>query len=401
MKYIKLEYPDDSLHNVIVTNFGYSTSAYTYFVEYYDLSQSAKMYTIIEKTNNTFIRNPYAKIDMDDLFFGYQSLDENLLPDVLECKKTYFKTARQNICIDAYKIDENYYILESICSKIKLDEYNEKKTINGTLCRKVSIETITKLNKKETEKNCYYVRIIEIKNEANNTEKEELIEKKQEEKQEIEYYNDITNNKMYITRNVYEECKKLNINSSFEPKIIDNRNCYSIEKNDLETLLNNDFKGKEIIISNEKEQKEKTKDEVIIAYQDKETKKIYIEQKYINNKNTQEKVILNKKCYEVNEKDLESILNKIIVVAPIYLKKDINNNQQVKIYNYNDIKFISEDIIKEYSIDTTYRKKIKIAGEIKYAISEQEINTIIEKANQNKINIYFINKKITPVDKNI
>ena len=96
MKYIKLEYPDDTLHNVIVTNFGYSTSAYAYVIEYYDLAQSAKMYTILEETKDGFIRNPYVKIDMEDLFYAYQSQNENNLPNTIQCKRDYFNRAKQN-----------------------------------------------------------------------------------------------------------------------------------------------------------------------------------------------------------------------------------------------------------------------------------------------------------------
>ena len=61
MKYIKLEYPNQTIHNVIVTNFGYSTNNSIYFIEFYDLAQGAKMYTLLEKNRDTYIRNPLQK----------------------------------------------------------------------------------------------------------------------------------------------------------------------------------------------------------------------------------------------------------------------------------------------------------------------------------------------------
>ena len=175
-----------------------------------------------------------------------------------------------------------------------------------------------------------------------------------------------------------------------------------IEKETLNKLIENIYVGKEEIIALEEEE-EKTEEiktnETIIAYKDGETKKIYIEEKYVNDKTTQKREILNKICYEVNEKYLETLFNKTIIITTVYINKKCEN-QLVKIYNYNSVKFISESYIIEYSIDITNRKKIKISNDIKYAISEQEINYIIDKAKEKGITINIINKNITPVKKN-
>jgi hypothetical protein len=84
MKYIKLIYPNKT-HNIIVTNFGYKEDLNKYFMEYYDLNEGAKQYTVLNKVESNYeiVDN---NININDLLSNYKKLDTKDLPETITCK---------------------------------------------------------------------------------------------------------------------------------------------------------------------------------------------------------------------------------------------------------------------------------------------------------------------------
>ena len=172
------------------------------------------------------------------------------------------------------------------------------------------------------------------------------------------------------------------------PRIINNKNTYSILKEQIDELVQKTkLKAEEEIISLEKK---KTNTNKVIIFKDKTNNKLYIKQDDYKNNNTT-KVINNNIYNEINENELDN-LNKKYFIVTIFLKEE--KNLQLTIYTYNRIKYIAKDIINMFNINTSNRKKIKVNGVINYAISENEIKMI-----QNEITTDTLYKKITPVQK--
>ena len=63
------------------------------------------------------------------------------------------------------------------------------------------------------------------------------------------YYYDIINNTTYIGRNIYELCKKYEIEINSTPRIINNKNCYSIDEESLKKFINkSNYIGNRVLI---------------------------------------------------------------------------------------------------------------------------------------------------------
>jgi len=370
MKYARIEDPNHKTNNVIIEKLGWNSKYSLYFLKYYNLDQNAKMYTILEYN---YLRNPYKIENLDEIIYNCQYLDIEKLPNHIKCVEGNLTNYKQIICLDIFKYDDEYYIDNRVYSKIYINDCPETKEINGLLCHRILFETVQKFHKLQTSRNIYYVNIIEI----NNPEKTFI------------YYNDTNNDEYYITRDIYELCIKNEIKLNSKPQIIDNKNTYSIELNQINELKQKThFYGKEIIISLEKK---KQNIDTILVFKDKNTNKLYIKQEdYKTNKPT--KLINNQLYNEILNSELNEINKKYFIVT-IYTKTE--KSLKLTIYTYNRIKYVSKDIINMFNINSTDRKKIKVNGTINYAVSEHEIKMI-----QEKVKTETLYKRIIPVPKN-
>ena len=367
MKYSKLENPDHKFDNIIVEKLGWNNTNSVYFLKYYDLTINSKMYTILD---NNFIRNPYKIDNLDDIIYNCQYLSTEILPTTIKCIEGNETNYKQIVCLDVYNYQNEFYIDNRIYTKIYINDCQGTKEINGLLCHRILYETVKKFHKLQTSRNIYYVNIITI-NEPENI---------------FTYYHDITNDKYYIKRDIYEQLKKYEIEIKTKPQIIDNKNTYSIEKDKLNEFCDKSkLVGKEIQIKLDKEVEKKT----IVIYKDKENNKLYIKQSDYDTNNSI-KIINNLVYKEITEDELSNI-DKYIITT-IYLKKE--KQLDLIIHTYNRIKYIEKDIIKMFNINPTNRKKIKVNGIINYAVSEHEINVITQ-----SVNTKISYKNIVPTNK--
>lgn len=139
------------------------------------------------------------------------------------------------------------------------------------------------------------------------------------------YYYDIINDITFIEREIYELCKKYEIDLNSIPRIIHNRNCYSIEENQLKEFIDksNYIGNRVLILVNNKDIKRKTKIIRICKYNDElfiqeEVKDLYKE--ISNNKLIK---VNNELFIKINETDFENI-------KKTYLRRDINIEKEIK-----------------------------------------------------------------------
>ena len=354
-----------------------------------------------------------------------------------------------------YKDGKKLYIDKDTCYKFNVGNKKYERTIRNKTCYKVTDEDINKLsyiskdhyqpkyipimnfdlkitltiyidndNKKYIESELCSVYGINIKDEINInntlyssvTEKEiEFIEnhslnkgillKKIYKKLPISnkklfvYYNCLDDKKLYIKRETLETARNYNIELEAIPKIINNNNCYSILKEQLEEYENKtNTRGIEQLINNSKNNKKiKNILETRIVYKDKLNNKIYIPEEYATKKDRNKKIILNKLCYEATINEIECIYNKKIFIVDVYTKKEIEKEKlNIIICNNNGRLFISEINAIKLNIKPISNKKIKIKNDYYKEIDNNSINEI---NNNNKYDVNIIYKNIVPLTK--
>lgn len=134
---------------------------------------------------------------------------------------------------------------------------------------------------------------------------------------------------------------------------------------------------------------------IIIVYKDLNTGKLFIPEKYAKTKINLE-TIMNKRCYETTEKELESIYNKRFLIIGVFIrpKKKLN----ITICNNDGDLYISNKILRELNIVSNYSKMILVNKEIFTQIGNEELDKIESLDLDNSIvNIEI--KKIVKIDK--
>lgn len=207
----------------------------------------------------------------------------------------------------------------------------------------------------------------------------------------FEYYYDEQNNTIYISREILELSRKLNIEIEGTPKIINNKNCYSIHYKDLKKFEEQaNIKGIENKITNREKEKN-----IIIVYHLANTNELYLTENINLSNDTKE--IMNKVCFKTTAKELEKTLNKKFVIVTVYKYNETTTpkKNELIVCNYNNVLFIEENILESLNIQKTNKKKIRVNKVIYIEVTEDELNKILEKTNST-----IINKEIKPLKAN-
>lgn len=208
---------------------------------------------------------------------------------------------------------------------------------------------------------------------------------------QFEYYYDEQNNIIYISREILELSRKLNIEIEGKPKIINNKNCYSIHYKDLKKVEEQaNIKG----IENKITRKAKEENTVIV-YHLANTNDLYLTENLNLSNDTKE--IMNKVCFKTSPKELEQILNKKFVIVTVYQNNETTTPKDNKIIvcNYNDVLFIEENLLESLNLQTINRKKIRVDKVIYIEVTKDELNEVLEKTNST-----IITKEIKPLKSN-
>lgn len=137
-------------------------------------------------------------------------------------------------------------------------------------------------------------------------------------------------------------------------------------------------------------------EEKILVYKDTTTGILYIPEENAFDKTTPTKTIMDKLCYETNEKALEQIHNVYFIITDVYPaeKKTID----VVICNNNGKLFVSRDVLNSLNFYIENPHKIKVNKEIFEEITTDDVDLIrARETDELAINIIF--KHITPTKK--
>lgn len=205
---------------------------------------------------------------------------------------------------------------------------------------------------------------------------------------EFEYYYDEQNNIIYISRKILELSRKLNIEIEGIPKIINNKNCYSIHYKDLKKIEEQaNIKGIENKITNREKEKN-----IVIVYHLANTNELYLTENINLSNDTKE--IMNKVCFKTTTQELEKTLNKKFVIVTVYKYNETTTpkKNELIVCNYNNVLFIEENILESLNLQKTNKKKIRVNKVIYIEVTEDELNEVLEKTNST-----IINKEIKPL----
>ena len=424
MKYLKLEYPNNNIHNIIVKELGINKDIY--FITYYDLTEHQEKYSLLTKENNTFKKTKTITIEeLENIKNNCEYINPKILPKNIKSIENENNNKKLFL---VYKTKQGMYLNKDLALNFNVGKLKEKKLIKGQIYIKVSEEEIEKIekenqkalykvltnNKKEfftvyTIKNNYYInedlcKIYNIgnkenikyirdqkcykvtKKEINNIEKENL----------KATYNQIFQTQRKLSFNVYikenelyileEICKNFDIkNKNLE--IVEGYKCCKVTEEDIDKIeeltQNNDPK----LQRRYRYVKKKENFEVL-----KTPNNLYIPEelnKYINIKITKIKKYENKNYILVNEQlitKIENITNKKAIYKEIKQK-------ETHFIVYNDLitLYIDEYIAKLFRIN--YGKKHNYINDIKYVEVKQKDIEYIEKTTNN-LDIKLISKNI-------
>ena len=208
---------------------------------------------------------------------------------------------------------------------------------------------------------------------------------------EFEYYYDEQNNIIYISREILELSRKLNIEIEGIPKIINNKIYYSIHYKDLKKIEEQaNIKGIENKITNREKEKN-----IVIVYHLANTNELYLTENINLSNDTKE--IMNKVCFKTTTQELEKTLNKKFVIVTVYKYNETTTpkKNELIVCNYNNVLFIEENILESLNLQKTNKKKIRVNKVIYIEVTKDELNEVLEKTNST-----IINKEIKPLKAN-
>lgn len=356
MKHIRLEYPDMSTHNIIANNLKYNQKERIYLLNYYDLTESkTKEATLVKNEENFFLISINNNIKSEDF------LNENisLLPKIVKTKHKNEEIEK----ITVYKSNYALFLNENICKHYNIAKNNNKRIIKGIPCLEITNKDLSELISR-TKSEINYIFTYETKTARN-----------------YNYYE--LNEKLYVTRNIYELIQNSKLEIEGKPKIVDNRNCYSITKeqlNNFERRLH--LRGTKINLTKE----------ATIIYHDMNNDKLYlpIKAECISSNY----VIMNKKCQEITSLELNNISNPII--AKVYRNIKPKITKEIIVCPYEDKIYIAKDIFDEFNIIKDKNEKIKIIDTIYIKINTDDLEYIKKIAEKNNTILKLNIKKIAP-----
>lgn len=355
MKYLKIEYPDRSIHNIIVNNFYYNQEENNYIISFYDMSESQRMYSILEEDNIFLVTSIIKEAKINNL----EEKNPNLLPKIIK----YLHKEEEKNKITVYKSNYSLFINENLCHYYNIAKNSTKRKIKGIDCLEITKYDLEEITKKSSQK-LNYISIYEPK--ITRT---------------YNYYQE--KNNLYVNRTIYELIIKNNLEIEGIPKILENRNCYSITKNQLDQ-----FNKKLHCVG----MKINLKTTLTIIYHEKNTNKFYLPLKTecIHS----DKVILNKKCQEIKKEDLEKLQFPNSIIVSVYTSKKII--REIIICSYEDKIYISKEILDEIERKLSKTEKIKIKNGIYLKITADDIDYIKESFLKKNTILKFIIRKIIP-----
>lgn len=434
-----IQYPDSSIHNVDTYRFA-RTKDDRYFIEYFDNTEHADMYTVLVRHNGTYMKDPDQQLSFDDFSENCVDLDLSILPSHIQCytllknkkpeeikePKQPLKTQTQTQRLFIVYVDQhdNMYIVESLANDYNIPNRGGSINVDGAKYVKVYQSDIQDIEEKSRhslapEYRRYYVNELEsIDSKKNATPPTLTITQAQ-----FIVYIDQTNN-YYVAEDVLN---KFGMPKRGKSIIVDGIKYFQVYRTDIYDIVkksNNTlipiFKRYNLIEGKNQEKNLKynyAEDErkivthkIMTYYYDINSATHYLNREgyeisrlYGVEIEGKPKIIEGKNCYSITRSQLNELVDKTReeytwMCKNIVAEKETNNNKSFLstfICKIGNDTFIPQDFFTKYK-ERTNQKRIKVDGTLYIQVSETELAEIKATCMKNKIELILVGKNIIP-----
>ena len=124
MKYVKMEYPDKTVHNALITDYNHSVDMDIDFVDYYDMTEDKKLYAIIKEVDGVLYKDPtITDYTYDELSKNVIKKDLNELPEeIMNIKENTKDNSKYELEFEVYNTETGYFIASTIAEAFHLNK---------------------------------------------------------------------------------------------------------------------------------------------------------------------------------------------------------------------------------------------------------------------------------------
>ena len=147
MRYVKMEYPNGSVHNTLIREYNHSIDKDVDYIIYHDMTSNKELYAILRTIDGkTYKDSNILDYTYDDLANNKTEKNMNELPELIEnLKENIHDNKKVELNFEVYKTDTGYYIASSIAEAFHLNKKYRNKKINNVICVPVSEDDIKKI----------------------------------------------------------------------------------------------------------------------------------------------------------------------------------------------------------------------------------------------------------------
>lgn len=147
MKYVKMEYPDGTIHNTLVMDFNHSNDKDVDYIDYYDMTDDKRLYSIVKNENGKYYKDSsVSDYTYDELSKNVTEKDLNELPEEMKNYKENTKDdSKYELNFEVYNTDTGYFIASTIAEAFHLPKKYRTKKINNVICVPVTEEEINRI----------------------------------------------------------------------------------------------------------------------------------------------------------------------------------------------------------------------------------------------------------------
>ena len=147
MKFVQIEYPDGTLHNVLVNAYNHSEDKDVDYIEYFDITERKDMYTLLKVEDDKIYK------DSSNIDYTFDELSKNItnknlkeLPNVIKNYKVKEKdNSKYEFEFEVYETESGLYIASNIAQAFHLNKKYRNKKINNIICVPVNEEEVKRI----------------------------------------------------------------------------------------------------------------------------------------------------------------------------------------------------------------------------------------------------------------
>lgn len=144
MKFIKMEYPDGTMHDTMVTDYKHSLDKGIDFIDYHDINEDKNFYAIVKEVDGVLYKDPtITDYTYDELSKNTKELSLDDLPG--EIKNLKNNNSKYELEFEVYSTDTGLYIASTIAEAFHLSKKYRHKIIDNVVCVPVTEEEVKRI----------------------------------------------------------------------------------------------------------------------------------------------------------------------------------------------------------------------------------------------------------------